>query len=154
MSQSGRVGSQKMGGPWVGPFLIRTKKFGFERFKMCWFGLCLQILARLVGRKELQQYNSCAYVVSQLTCLNVQKKLTMLNCYQWGRISVARPWVVVHRMQVTTTIGPAPTCPSYHSWVVLIFYEKPVQTKESRQTWTTLQHLGIFLNVRFIYKSL
>ena len=72
----------------------------------------------------------------------------------WGRTSVARPCVVVHKMQVTTTVGPAPTRPLYHSWVVFFFYKKLIKTKESHLVWTTLQHLGIFLNVRFIYKSL
>ena len=58
------------------------------------------------------------------------KKLS--NIKWWGRISVARPYVVVHKMQVTTIVGPALTRPLFHSWIVLIFYEKLDYIKESR----------------------
>ena len=50
--------------------------------------------------------------------------------------------MVVHRMQVTTTIGPTPTRQLYYSCFALSSCEMPVQTKESRPNMDDPSILG------------
>ena len=45
-------------------------------------------------------------------------------------------------MQVTTIVGPALTRPLFHSWIVLIFYEKLDYIKESRPNMDDPSTLG------------